>query len=172
MCHWLVTQSHFIKLDRTNMFLQENVFNLLNLTACVQSKNVSLCKRKKKRPKKSFVMSKVGTLFKCTLITKLVFSQRKLAVDSHRKAQVWACGTLAQLQSVSSLSASWQDFSVCVVLAGMSWLERTGGGTRPPWDLAELTKWTRSITLDGTVTVSQGSAARRRVSGRNSPQRG
>lgn len=61
---------------------------------------------------------------------------------------------------MSSLWASWQGSSVCVVLVGMSGLEWAEGGwrgyrrTRPPPDLAALTKWTRSITLDGPVTVS------------------
>lgn len=61
---------------------------------------------------------------------------------------------------MSSLRASWQGSSVCVVLVGMSGLEWAEGGwrgygrTRPPPDLAALTKWTRSITLDGPVTVS------------------
>lgn len=61
---------------------------------------------------------------------------------------------------MSSSWASWQDSGVCVVLVGMSGLEWAEGDwwgyrrTRPPPDLAAPTKWTRSITLDGPVTVS------------------
>lgn len=62
-----------------------------------------MCAFAKKREKKieSIIMSyKEGMLLKFTLImTQLLLSQRKPAVDSHVKTQVWACGTLAQLQT-------------------------------------------------------------------------
>lgn len=55
-----------------------------------------------KKKKKSIIMSyKEGTLLKhfTLIMTQLLLSQRKPALDSHVKTQVWVCGTLAPLQT-------------------------------------------------------------------------